>query len=74
MDQQPSWAAIARQVLFLMLWATRRLLRVVLRRPILDVLLLLLALYFIASLLGSVNRPRPILYEAPIRHGGFEGR
>jgi hypothetical protein len=42
-----------------------------LRRPVIDLLLLLLVLYLIASLIGSVNRPRPLLYEPPIL---FEGR
>ena len=48
-----------------MLWVTRRLLRVLLRRPIIDVLLLLLVLYFIASFIGSVNQPQPVLQPPP---------
>ena len=66
-----SHAAVRRRVLRLMLRTTRRLLRVLLRRPVIDVLLLLLVLYLIASFIGSVNRPRPILYEPP---PAFEGR
>jgi hypothetical protein len=65
MDQHPSYAHIARQVISLMLWVTRRVLRVLLRRPIIDVLLLMLVLYFIASFIGSVNQPQPVLYEPP---------
>ena len=71
MDQQPSYAHIARQVISLMLWVTRRLLRLLLRRPILDILLLMLVLYFIASFIGSVNQPQPVLYEPPTE---FDGR
>ena len=66
-----SHAAVRRRVLRLMLRTARRLLRVLLRRPVIDVLLLLLVLYLIASFIGSVNRPRPILYEPP---SAFEGR
>jgi hypothetical protein len=71
MDQQPSWASIARQVLFLMLWAARRLLRVVLRRPILDVLIVLLAIWIIAGFIGTLTGPQPVLYQSPTL---FEGR
>jgi hypothetical protein len=71
MDQQPSWAEIARQVLFLMLWVTRRLLRAVLRRPVLDVLLLLLALWVIADVIGTLTAPQPVLQPPP---AVFEGR
>jgi hypothetical protein len=71
MDQQPSYAQIARQVISLMLWVTRRLLRVLLRRPILDVLLLLLALWLIAGFIRKHTAPHPVLYEPPTM---FEGR
>jgi len=71
MDQQPSYAHIARQVMSLMLWVTRRLLRVLLRRPIINVLLLMLVLYFIASMIGRFTQPEPVLYEPP---PVFEGR
>ena len=71
MDQQPSYAHIARQVISLLLWVMRRLLRVLLRRPILDVLLLLLVLYVIASMIGRFNQPEPVLYQPPAL---FEGR
>jgi hypothetical protein len=71
MDQQPSYAHIARQVFSLMLWVTRRLLRVLLRRPLIDVLLLMLVLYVIASFIGSVNQPQPVLQQPPTV---FEGR
>jgi hypothetical protein len=66
-----SHAALARRVLRLTFRIARRLLRILLRRPAIDVLLLLLVLFLIASLIGRVNRPRPILYEPP---PAFEGR
>jgi hypothetical protein len=72
MDQQPSYAHIARQVFSLMLWVTRRLLRVLLRRPVIDVLLLLLVLYLIASIIGRFNQPQEVLYPEPPTM--FEGR
>ncbi len=64
-------APIAREVISLMLWVTRRVLRVLLRRPILDVLLLMLVLYCIASMIGRFTQPEPVLYEPPTV---FEGR
>jgi hypothetical protein len=73
MNQQQSWASLVRQVLYLMLWVMRRLLRVLFRRPVIDVLLLLLALYLIAGFISNVLRPQPepVLYEPPFV---FEGR
>lgn len=66
------WVAVAWRVLRLMLRVTRRLLRVLLRRPLIDILLLLFVLYLIASLIGRFNQPRPLLYPAPPTV--FEGR
>ena len=60
MSYKHSSAHVARDVLRLMLWVTRRLLRVLFRRPLFDVLLLLVVLYLIASLIGSVNQPQPL--------------
>ena len=74
MYQHDSWAGIARQVLSLLFWVTRRLLRLLLRRPILDILLVLLALWIIIGFIGNLTQPQPVLYESPIRRGGFEGR
>ena len=54
-----------------MLWVTRRLLRVLLRRPIIDLLLLLLVLSLIASMIGRFTQPQPVLYQQPTM---FEGR
>jgi hypothetical protein len=71
MDQHQSWTELVLQVLSILLWVTRRVLRVLLRRPVLDVLLVLLVLYFIASFIGSVNQPQPVLFEPPTV---FEGR
>ena len=66
-----SHAALARRVLRLMFRVARRLLRVLLRRPVIDIIFLLVVLFIIASFIGMVNRPRPILYEPPTL---FEGR
>jgi hypothetical protein len=75
MYQQPSRDQIARYVLRRVLRTARRLVRVLLRilfrRPVIDILFLLFVLYLIASLIGRVNRPRPLLYEPPPE---FEGR
>jgi hypothetical protein len=71
MDQQQSWAELVRQVLSILLWVTRSVLRVLLRRPVLDVLLLLLALWFIAGFIGNLIAPQPVLFEPPTV---FEGR
>ena len=56
---------IAREVISLMLWVTRRLLRVLLRWPMLDVLLLMLVLSIIASMIGRFTQPQPVLYGPP---------
>ena len=48
-----------------MLWVTRRLLRLLLRRPLIDVLLLLLALWLIAGFIGKLTVPQPVLYHPP---------
>jgi hypothetical protein len=64
-------AAVRRRVLRLTLRVARHLLRVLLRRPVIDLLLLLVVLWVIASFIGRVNRPRPLLYEPP---PAFEGR
>jgi hypothetical protein len=71
MYQQSSRAGIARHILRLLLRVTRRLLRLLLRRPVIDILMLILVLWIIASLVGRFNRPRPVLYEPPTL---FEGR
>jgi hypothetical protein len=71
MYQHPSRADIALRALTLTLRTVRRLMRVLLRRPLIDVLLLLLVLYLIVSLIGRINQPQPVLYQPPTL---FEGR
>jgi hypothetical protein len=71
MYQHHSWTGIARQVLSLILWATQRVLRVLLRRPIIDVLLWLLVLWLIAGFIGNLLAPQPVLYRPA---AVFEGR
>jgi hypothetical protein len=71
MHQQQSWAEVVLQVLSILLWVTRSVLRVLFRRPVLDVLLLLLVLWFIAGFIGNLTAPQPVLFEPPTV---FEGR
>jgi hypothetical protein len=72
MYQEPSRAQIARKVFILTLRVTRRLLRVLLRPPLIDILIFLFVLYLIASLIGRFNQSHPLLYPAPPTV--FEGR
>jgi hypothetical protein len=71
MYQHESWAEIARQVFSLMLWVARHVLRVLLRRPVIDVLLLMLALWLITGFIGRLVAPGPVLYQPA---AVFEGR
>jgi hypothetical protein len=66
-----SWAPIAREVISLLLWVTQRLLRMLFRRPMIDVLALLFALWIITSFLGRVLVPQPVLLQPA---AVFEGR
>jgi hypothetical protein len=71
MYQHQSWSELARQVLSLMVWVTRRMLRLLLRRPVIDILALLVALWLLTSFLGKVFAPQPVLYQPA---AVFEGR
>jgi hypothetical protein len=62
---------IAKEVISLMLWVTQRLLRFLLRRPMIDILALLVALWLITSFLGKVLGPEPVLLQPA---AVFEGR
>ena len=62
---------IAKEVISLMLWVTQRLLRLLLRRPMIDVLAVLFALWLITSFLGRVLAPQPVLLQPA---AVFEGR
>ena len=66
-----AWASIAREVVSLMLWVTQRLLRVLLRRPVIDIVLLVLVLWLITGFIGRVLAPEPVLYRPATV---FEGR
>ena len=71
-----SWVPIAREVISLMLWVTQRLFRMLLRRPMIDVLAMLLALWVLTSIIGSllhflIPQPEPVLYQPA---AVFEGR
>jgi hypothetical protein len=73
MNQQPSWASIARQVLHLMVWVIQRLLRMLLRRPMQGIVLLVFVLWLITRFITTVVIPQPepvLLQPAAV----FEGR
>jgi hypothetical protein len=66
-----SYAPIAREVSSLLFWVTVSVLKVLFRRPVLDVLLLLLVLWFITGLIGRLVAPEPVLLQPA---AVFEGR
>jgi hypothetical protein len=73
MNQQPSWASIARQVLYLMVWVIQRFLRMLLRRPVQGIVLLVFVLWLITRFITTVVIPQPepvLLQPAAV----FEGR
>ena len=68
-----AWASIAREVISLLLWVTQRLLSMLFRRPMLDIVLLVFVLWVIARFVNSVLLPRPepvLIQPAAV----FEGR
>jgi hypothetical protein len=68
---EPSRASTAR-IIFRVLWRVlRRFGRVLLRRPLIDVLIVLLVLYFLFGFIGRFNQPQPLLRQPPML---FEGR
>jgi hypothetical protein len=68
-----SWVPVAQEVISLLLWVTQRLLRVLLRRPILDIVLLVFVLWLITRFINTVliPRPEPVLIQPA---AVFEGR
>ena len=60
-----SYAPIAREVSSLLFWVMVSVLRVLLRRPMLDIVLLLIALWFITGLIGRLVAPQPGLQPQP---------
>ena len=64
---------IAREVISLMLWVTQRLLRVLLRRPMIDIVLLVFVLWLIVRFINTVlmSSPEPVLLQPA---AVFEGR
>ena len=68
-----SWVPVAREVISLLLWVTQRLLRMLLRRPMLDIVLLVFVLWLITRFINTVVIPQPepvLLQPAAV----FEGR
>jgi hypothetical protein len=55
--------SLARELISQLLWVTRFLLRVLLRRPVIDVLLLMLVLWLIAGFIGRLVMPEPVLQQ-----------
>jgi hypothetical protein len=72
MYQYPIRSHIAFKVLRVVLRQARRVMRLLLRRPVIDVLFVMLVLYLLATLIGGVNQPRPFLRPTPPIL--FEGR
>ena len=68
-----AWVPVAREVISLLLWVTQRLLRMLLRRPMLDIVLLVFVLWLIARFVNTVlvPRPEPVLMQPA---AVFEGR
>jgi len=68
-----AWASIAREVISLLLWVTQRLLSMLFRRPMLDIVLLVFVLWLITRFINTVLIPQPepvLLQPAAV----FEGR
>jgi len=68
-----SWVSIARDIISLMLWVIQRLLRMLLRRPMIDIVLLVFVLWLIARFVNTVLMPQPepgVLQPVAV----FEGR
>jgi hypothetical protein len=63
--------SIAREVISLMLWMTGRVLRLLLRRPLIDILLWVFALWFITGFIGNLLAPQPVVPQPEVL---FEGR
>ena len=68
-----SWVPVAREVISLLLWVIQRLLTMLLRRPMIDIVLLVFVLWLIARFVNTVLLPQPepvLLQPAAV----FEGR
>jgi len=68
-----AWVSIALEVISLMLWVTQQVLRMLLRRPMIDIVLLVFVLWLMTRFINTVLIPRPepvLLQPAAV----FEGR
>jgi hypothetical protein len=63
---------VARRVMRLVFRLTRPMLRMLLRRPVIDILFVMFVLWILATLIGTVNQPQPLLRPTPPIL--FEGR
>ena len=72
-DVNRAWVSIAREVISLMLWVTQRLIRILFRRPMLDIVLLVFVLWLIARFVNTMllPQPEPVLLQPAAT---FEGR
>jgi hypothetical protein len=68
-----SWVPVVRDAISVLLWVMQRLLRMLLRRPMLDIVLLVFVLWLIARFVNTVLMPSPepvLIQPAAV----FEGR
>jgi len=54
-----AWASIAREVISLLLWVTQRLLSMLFRRPMIDIVLLVFVLWLFSRFITTVLLPQP---------------
>ena len=68
-----AWVPIVRDAISVLLWVTQRLLRMLLRRPMIDIVLLVFVLWLLTRFINTVLMPRPepvLIQPAAV----FEGR
>jgi hypothetical protein len=58
-----SAGTLAGEAVSLLLWVTRRVFWLLLRRPLIDIVLLMLALWLITGFIGRLLAPQPVLYQ-----------
>ena len=63
---------VGRRIVRLLFRIARRMLRMLLRRPVIDILFVMFVLYLLATLIGGVNQQQPLLRPTPPIL--FEGR
>ena len=68
-----AWVSVAREVISLLLWVTQRVLSMLLRRPMIDIVLLVFVLWLMTRFITTVLLPQqgPVLLQPA---AVFEGR